>query len=263
MKTSSSFGIQRRTGSFVAKCVALLIVFHTFAAAAQGPTRVYIDPTATYLLVTNDAAANATPIDLASLGIFPGDLVGLTSVGSYFWTHKYLVPQHGMCGVFSSNSILLAPYLRNRVQGAIAAGGTPYVSDNTYHGNIPTDIPQDFSIFTTNTTLRVPPGAAFLFVSSEDNSFHDDLDNATDPFSVLITRETETIMTAVFSPDDQSIHVSWNTDSNQLYQVQYSLSLSNDWTNVGSPIQGTGATAGFTNSTVGQTAMFYRVVRVP
>jgi hypothetical protein len=232
-------------------------------APTQLPTRVYIDPTATYLLVTNETTANATPIDLASLGIFPGDLVGLTTLGSFFFTHQDTIPVNGMSGVFSSNSILLAPNLLNRVSGAIAAGGTPFVSQNTYRGDVPTDIPQDFRIFSTNTTLRVPPGAAFLFVSAEDDLFYDNVSNATNLFSVLIARETETIMTAVFPPDDQSIRVSWNTDSNQLYQVQYSLSLSNDWTNVGLPIQGTGGTVGITNAAVGQSAMFYRVVRVP
>ncbi len=251
------------TPSLATKCIALLVTSCAFGAAGQLPTEIYINPTASYLLVNNDpGATDATPIDLAPLGIYPGDLVGLTAQGSFFFTHQSTNPVDGMSGVFSSSSTLLASNVLFRVPGAIASG-TPYVSPNTYRGDVPTDIPQDFSIFSTNTTVRVPLGAAYLFVAAKDTLYKDNVDNSTDPFRLLIAQETETVLGVNISSADQSTHIFWNTDSNQLYQLQCSPSLLNDWTNVGTLVEGTGSVVETTNAPAGQPALFYRVERVP
>jgi hypothetical protein len=247
-------------------------MLHGYAVEAQLPTTVLIDPKATYLLVNNDPANNASPINLASLGISPGDLLRLRPVGSYqYVSGSYYV--NSMIAVFSSNSVLLAANILNRVPGAVAAG-TPYVTPVTFRGSLPTDIPEDFLILnfnipdetnlvsTTNISIHVPPGAAYLFVSAKDTRFSDNFDNPANNYGVLIERGTEAVLTAaIASPNTMSI--SWNTDSNQLYQAQTSMLLSGGWTNLNTPILGTGFPVTITNSIIGQAAAFYRVVRVP
>jgi hypothetical protein len=247
--------------AFIVKWLVQLILPYAFAINAQPlPTQIVIDPQATYLRVNNDPAANASPIDLGVLGIFPGDLIRLRALGS-FQNGPGLGYINGMIGMFSSNSVLLASSLLNRVPGAIAAG-TPYVTPVTFSGSLPTDIPQDFFIASlTNISIHVPFGAAYIFVSAKDTKFSDNFTNPTNNFRILIDRGTEAVVTAsIASPN--TVSISWNADSNQWYQVQSSFLLSNDWVNLGPPILGTGSMANVTNSTSGMDTVFYRVKRV-
>jgi hypothetical protein len=231
------------------------------------PTEIFIDPTATYLLVNTDPATNASPIDLKSYGISPGDILRLTVFGDFNnGTGNF---RNGMTGVFSSNSVLLAQSQLNRVPGAIATG-TPYATPAAFHGSLPTDIPQDFIIqlpqqppfSTTNISIRVPAGAAFLFVSAIDSLYYDNIDDATNNFRVLLESGTEIVLTISIASSN-SVRISWNTDSNQLYQLQTSKSPSGSWTNLGTPALGMGSKLTITNPTIGQQAAFYRVARVP
>lgn len=247
---------------FLSSGYGILLSLCTFGATAQLPELIEVKPTASYLLVNNDpAAAGTVPIDLESRGISAGDLVGLTAIGSFFETHQSQIPENGMSGVFSSSSILLASNIFNRVPGAISAG-KPYVSPPTYRGKVPTDIPEDFSIFTTNTTLRVPPGARYLFVAAKDDLYKDNVNNSNDPFRLLLARETETVLSVDVSSEDSSVHISWNSDSNQLYQLERSSSLNTGWSEAGLPVQGTGAMIEAVDAAPGE-ALFYRVKRVP
>jgi hypothetical protein len=248
--------------------VTLAIALHGLAVNSQTlPLEILIDPTATYLLGNTDPATNASPIDLKSHGIFPGDILRLTVFGDF--NTGLGTFRNGMTGVFSSNSVLLAQSQLNRVPGAIAAG-TPYVTLATYHGSLPTDIPQDFIIqapqqppfSTTNVSIRVPAGAAFLFLSAIDSLYHDNVDDATNHFRVLLESGTETVLTISIASSN-SARISWNTDSNQLYQVQSSISPSSSWTNLGTPTLGMGSMLTITNPTIGQQTAFYRIVRVP
>ena len=248
--------------------ITLAIALHVLAVNSQTlPTEILIDPTATYLLVNTDPATNASPIDLKSYGISPGDILRVAEFGDF--NNGLGVFRNGMTGVFSSNSVLLAPSQLNRVPGAIASG-TPYVTPDMYHGNLPTDIPQDFIIqlpqqppfSTTNISIRVPAGAAFLFVSAIDTLYYDNIDDATNHFRALLESGTETVLTIKIASSN-SVRISWNTDSNQLYQVQTSMLPFSGWANLGTPTLGVGATLIITNSTIGQRVAFYRVVRVP
>jgi hypothetical protein len=233
------------------------------------PTEIMINPKNTYLMVNNDPADDAVPIDLAALGISPGAILRLTTLGAFNNGIGFI--SDGMTGVFSSNSVLLAQNQLHRVPGAIAAG-TGALTQSTYFGNLATDIPQDFFIqspqpppapfSTTNLSVRVPPSAAFLFVSAYDSLFVDDYDYPADHFRVRLELGSETILkTTLISAN--SVYLSWNTDSNQLYQVQSSSLTSGGWTNIGVPLLGSGLTVGITNSIVGQHESFYRVARVP
>lgn len=174
-----------------------------------------------------------------------------------------------MTGVFSSNSVLLAQNQLNLVPGAVATG-TPYVTPAAFHGSLPTDNQQDFIIqlpqqppfSTTNISIRVPAGAAFLFVSAIDTLYYDNIDDATNHFRVLLESGTEIVLTISIASSN-SVRISWNTDSNQLYQVQTSILPFRGWTNLGTPMLGMGSTLAITNPTNGQQAAFYRVERVP
>jgi hypothetical protein len=248
--------------------ITLAIALYGLAVNGQTlPTEILVDPTATYLLVSTDPANNASPIDLKSYGISPGDILRLTVFGDFNnGTGNF---RNGMTGVFSSNSVLLAQSQLNRVPGAIPTG-TPYVTPVAYHGSLPTDIPQDFIIqlpqqppfSTTNISIRVPAGAAFLFVSAIDTLYHDNIDDATNHFRVLLESGTETVLTIRIASSN-SVRISWNTDSNQLYQVQTSILPFSGWTNLGMPTLGMGSTLTLTNPTIGPQAAFYRVERVP
>ena len=142
-----------------------------------------LDPRATYLRTNNDPGSlDATPIDLAALGILPGDLIYLERLGDY--SFDVLGPPirpddvTNLVGVFSSTSDLLSSDSLHRVPGAMpAVGYIPLVSwttDPTFDGGLPTDIPEDFYI--GPAAVYVPAGAGYLFVSPADSRFFDNGD---------------------------------------------------------------------------------------
>ena len=165
-----------------------LLRFSTLIVALSGPcieaqtlpAEIPVNPRAAYVLVNNDPADNTAPIDLGFFGIAPGHILRLTALGDFNYGPGYF--SDAMTAVFSSNSVLLAKSLPNRVPGAIAAG-TPIPTGPTYFGNLANDIPEDFLIqtglqppppfSTTNISVRVPQGAAFLFVAASDSLFYD------------------------------------------------------------------------------------------
>jgi cysteine-rich repeat protein len=126
-----------------------------------------LDPTATYLRTNADpGAADATPIDLASLGIAPGDRIVLGHVGNY------INGQFSFAGdaviatlaVFSGSATLLPASNLDRVQDAIDAEEDHVTFDAS--GGVATDIAEDFVVF-DRATLVVPAGATHLFVGPE------------------------------------------------------------------------------------------------
>jgi hypothetical protein len=143
------------------------------------PTEVSVDPRATYLrTASRDSARDARPIELAELGIEPGQRVTLRRLGSY---SKKGSGGEGLSAVFSANATLEPSEERHRVPGAIDAG-PDYETSPTYFGDQPTDIPEDFLVSDTagedpSVTLEVPPEARFLFASAIDNRFADNSDD--------------------------------------------------------------------------------------
>lgn len=144
--------------------------------AAQATT-VPLDPKATYLHTNSDNSVDATPIALTALGVVPGQCLHMRRVGDY---------DNGpggdtftsMVGVFSSTSTLLGKAELERVPGALEAG-VDVVTSVTYFGSQPTDIPEDFAISTatvTEVTVKVPAGAAWIFLSTGDQLFYDNSD---------------------------------------------------------------------------------------
>lgn len=162
-------------------------------------TTISIDPLRTFLFTNNDpdwgtgSVPYSIPIALGDLGISGGEFIQLERLGSFYdGTYGYgagintlsLQTSTEMIGVFSSNNVLWAPNVLNRVPGAIDAD-IPVVTWNTLYGNLSTDIPQDFRI--ANTIVQVPLGANYLFVAAEDIYYSDNSDPDGD-YGVRITR---------------------------------------------------------------------------
>ncbi len=147
-----------------------------------------VNPQSSYL--RSDSQVGSTPIFLKDLGIRPGDSILLESIGFY---DKGTFPPGGffdLVGVFSSTNLLLDQNQSNRVPGAIAVEnatpiGQPFngTDGTTFSG----DIPQDFRIAgfpipgleKRNSIVRVPIGAEFLFVGTDDSFYSDNTDPET------------------------------------------------------------------------------------
>lgn len=168
---------------FVIVVVALLLAALPLSA---GTTIIPFDSRQTYLLTYNDPLAlDANPVALSSIGFSSGMTIGLQATGifCYHWTGGTCPGGFGIpsvVGVFSSTSQLGPSNMLNRVTGAIASNGPPIVTLPTNNGNIPTDIPQDFSISSIGeypsgpfTWVTIPNGANYLFFSVNDSYYGD------------------------------------------------------------------------------------------
>jgi hypothetical protein len=150
------------------------------ASAVHGWFRhILVNPRATYLRVNNDAAFTAVPIDLAHLGIMPGNTIFLQRVGHYNRNieaaNRNAEQWHQLAAVFSRTPILRADDELNRVQDAIPAG-SPFATPPTNAGGKPTDIPEDFEVPGAGTWVEVPPEGRYLFVAAVDSQYNDNYD---------------------------------------------------------------------------------------
>ena len=99
------------------------------------------DPTATFLRTNSDAgSADATAIDLASLGIAPGEEITLRTLGDVDLGAS--TQSMTLLGVFSSSRTLLATAEQARVQDAVDAG-TDIANSPTFNGDLATDISEE------------------------------------------------------------------------------------------------------------------------
>jgi hypothetical protein len=161
-------------------------ILFTALPSSAATTTIPFDSRQTYLLTYDDPGAlDANPIALSSMGLSSGMTIGLQATGifCYHWTVSTCPGGFGIpsvVGVFSSTSQLGPSNLLNRVTGAIASNGPPIVTLPTNNGNIPTDIPQDFSISSIGeypsgpfTWVTIPNGANYLFFSVNDSYYGD------------------------------------------------------------------------------------------
>jgi hypothetical protein len=172
-----------RINIFTSKLGFVLALLMVTAHTARPDSIVPVDPSATYLLTNNDPGAEGTaPINLALLGLQPGDHVIFQALGDLCYYAPdcsiFNVPPPTMVAVFSTNSTLLSSGLLNRIPGAIGGVGTPVFTGPTFYGHLSTDISQDFVILHApdSTDVTIPPGAAFLFVSIGDSLYGDNVD---------------------------------------------------------------------------------------
>src|SRR5207245_833943 len=113
------------------------------AMAQAQSTTVSINPRATYLRTNNDNALDAVPINLAALGIQPGDLIALEELGDWSFAISSPETATSLGGVFSSSNVLLASSIQNRGPAPVAASRALFPGP-TFSGGLPTAIPQDF-----------------------------------------------------------------------------------------------------------------------
>lgn len=157
---------------------------------AVAQVQVPVNPRATYLGIANDPSALPAPgIPLSAVGLSPGAWVNIATVGG-FSANAGPDTSRNLIAVFSSNATLLTPVtgLVNRVPGALPmVHAAAVVTGNTYNGNQPTDIPQDFVVARTGwsngATVQVPAGATYIFLSVFGNGSSTYFTNNGDPNS--------------------------------------------------------------------------------
>ncbi|HEX5011206.1 MAG TPA: hypothetical protein VFY71_12485 [Planctomycetota bacterium] len=157
------------------RCLTLLAA--AAPAAAQTLTQP-LGPKDCYILVApSDAAVDAQPLSLSTLGVFAGQTLRMHGLGDM---------DNGpagdtilsLIGVFSSDTVLLGPSVLHRVPGAIDAGAD-FVTSPTVSGGLATDIPEDFRVATAvqpEWFVEVPAGANYLFVGNHDSQWFDNSD---------------------------------------------------------------------------------------
>lgn len=176
-------------------CAALASVVLAGAAAAE---TVILDSRATFLRTHGDPdAVDAAPIDLAELGLAPGDVVSLRRVGRFDFGGPFPENATLTVGVFASSAELASPDTRDRVVGAIDAGDdadTPA----TFYGELPTAISEAFYVDAKaggdepagpTVTIVIPDGATHLFLAAADRQYGDNADSDAD-YGVEITLES-------------------------------------------------------------------------
>jgi hypothetical protein len=173
----------------LSQCSLTSLLLLLAAAIASGAT-ISLDPRATYLRTEGDTALDAVAYPLSSFGIVPGDYIQIERQGFYTpLSSGYPDSNRYLDAVFSGSAVLLSYDNPNRVQDAVAAG-TGVITPNTWIGNLPTDIPQDFVIDDGSTfssvELQVPAGARYIFFTVNDSLFGDNGDPNGD-FGALIT----------------------------------------------------------------------------
>jgi hypothetical protein len=134
---------------------------------------------ATYLHRSpSDPAPSSIPVNLAGQGFDSGDKLKITFTGTWRFvcgnSGTTQTPERtSLAGVFSSSSTLLHFSAAHRVPGAIDAG-SDIDAGNTFFGNEPTDIPEDFRIQPhTGFEIIVPNGATHIFFSVLDSHYID------------------------------------------------------------------------------------------
>jgi hypothetical protein len=137
-----------------------------------------MSPKATFLRSHSiDPTLDPVIIDLGSLGIAPGQLIELVSLGEFSWYPGGPDYFRKIITVFSSSNELL-PYTElHRVPGALAVPGQAYFTTPTCANqtDIQTDIPEDFEVY-DSLRVTVPPGALYLFAGISDCYFAENSD---------------------------------------------------------------------------------------
>jgi hypothetical protein len=145
------------------------------------------------------ASFNPTFVDLATMGVNPGDTLEIIPMGTMCFLPGSPCGQGpaNLGGVFDSNNTLLSSNVLNRLPGAIQTSLPNITSPlyDSYYGSINTAIPQDFSItdaYYSNPfcnlqnncpvspiyfSVVVPVGAVYLVLGSLDSFYADNTGN--------------------------------------------------------------------------------------
>lgn len=121
-----------------------------------------------YFVDPADAFQPPQTIKLSDIGVRPGMLLHFHTEGAY------TSPMTTAASViFSSDSELLAKDQLARVPGAIQSDAPAAVTGVTAVGRNPTDIPEDFIVGASETSVHVPEGAEYMFLGNWDDFFTD------------------------------------------------------------------------------------------
>jgi hypothetical protein len=98
-----------------------------------------------------------------------------------------------LIGIFSTTAELESIDKLNRVPGAIDSN-TDFVTDETYFGELQTDISEDFLIgHHTGTTIEIPDGAKFLFLCNPDVYYPDNFGTFQVTIKKLETEQSDSV----------------------------------------------------------------------
>lgn len=162
-----------RAISFVLACAALGLALP--AQSFSFP----LNSKASYLRTSSDSPAAPLVLDLAGLGLAPGMWLRIGTSGGFRYVSGGQDDFHSLIGVFSASATLLATNVQQRVPDAIAAGPA-FPSPNTYFGNQPMDVPQDFycsrNTYEESAVVQIPDGATHLFLGVHDSYYADNGD---------------------------------------------------------------------------------------
>lgn len=167
--------------------VLWILTVAVLAAPAFGEAiTITIDPRQTFLRTdSTDVPAVTGFLNLAGLGLAPGDELLLERLGDFSYGSSF--PDNGtaLLGLFSSSSLILPSTSGQfRVPGAIDAG-FDVMTGTTFFEGLVTDIAQDFFI-SASTTITIPAGAQALFLGVFDSFYSDNADPDRD-FGVRLT----------------------------------------------------------------------------
>lgn len=155
-----------------------------------------LDPRATYLRTNNDTAAAPLVLNLAALGVAPGQWLRLGTTGAFRYINGGQDNFRSLCGVFSGSATLLPSNVQYRVVDAIAAGPA-FPSGGTYYGGLPIDVPQDFfcsrMAWASSIDVPVPAGATHLFLGVHDSLYNDNADPNGDYAAVVTVVPTPSL----------------------------------------------------------------------
>ncbi len=179
------------------------LILLALAPTAYAQQFIPLDSRATYLRTSLDSGAlPAIPLELATLGIQPGDRLRLVVRGAYDCGGPCNDNLKGTIAVFSTSPVLLADDQPHRVPDAVRTGFN-FVTGPTYYYNLSSDIPEDFGVWAgptiTEARVRVPDGATHLFVAAHDSWYTDNNDPNAD-YGVELT----VICPADFNLDGQA-----------------------------------------------------------
>ncbi|MBX3464874.1 MAG: hypothetical protein KF830_17030 [Planctomycetes bacterium] len=157
-----------------------LFLVPAFASAVLAQSWTFpMSPRATYLRTNQDSPLPPVVVDLAALGLAPGQWLRIGSTGAFRHITGGQDNSRALSAVFSGSAALLPANVQQRVVDAIAAG-PDFLSGPTYHGSLPTDVPQDFFCSRTGwddrIDVQVPAGATHLFLGTHDSLFNDNVD---------------------------------------------------------------------------------------
>jgi hypothetical protein len=135
-----------------------------------------VDPSARYLLGdSNDTGKPATAFSLSTLGVQPGECVGLMRQGDFKSDSIKPDLSPDMIAVFSNGAGFLNP-------GALGNQSSEYTTPTTQDKK--TDITEDFLVPGRQITVQIPSGATQLLVSADDVRNSDNTDPDSD-FGIL------------------------------------------------------------------------------